>query len=288
LSGQIDFNNSYTLLLHKSSSNMTSQDREIEEEFCDKCRPARYMFVKAVRQRFLGHNPRRFKGSGKRLFHLQGQLTCGPYQPGGSLFLSRPFIALSLNPPPQSWPSGLHTNRLPKTHADHLPALLEPNHLPLPIHPPANPHAITLISHVKGDRSVPLISKPIGAFFDQQVELYGDKEVLRVVHQDIRWSWKELQVGRFVGTAIHLPLTEPWLSISQSHVDAFSQGLLDLGFEKGDRLGIWLPNTAEWVRGHLKEAFLSLSWWHTPGGCPIRDGQDRYHFGQHQPCLPHL
>jgi fatty-acyl-CoA synthase len=30
-------------------------------------------------------------------------------------------------------------------------------------------------------------------------------------------------------------------------VDAFSQGLLDLGFEKGDRLGIWLPNTAEWV-----------------------------------------
>ncbi len=30
-------------------------------------------------------------------------------------------------------------------------------------------------------------------------------------------------------------------------MDAFSQGLLDLGFEKGDRLGIWLPNTAEWV-----------------------------------------
>ena len=33
----------------------------------------------------------------------------------------------------------------------------------------------------------------------------------------------------------------------QRQVDAFSQGLLDLGFEKGDRLGIWLPNTAEWV-----------------------------------------
>lgn len=116
-------------------------------------------------------------------------------------------------------------NLLPKAHEDHVPAKAEPDHLPLPIHPPARPHAITLISHVKGDRSIPLISKPIGAFFDEQVDLYGDKEALRVVHQDIRWSWNDLQ----------------------RQVDAFSQGLLDLGFEKGDRLGIWLPNTAEWV-----------------------------------------
>ncbi len=31
------------------------------------------------------------------------------------------------------------------------------------------------------------------------------------------------------------------------HVDAFSKGLLDLGFQKGDRLGVWLPNNSEWV-----------------------------------------
>jgi hypothetical protein len=85
-------------------------------------------------------------------------------------------------------------NLLPKAHEDHVPAKTEPDHLPLPIHPPARPHAITLISHVKGDRSIPLISKPIGAFFDEQVDLYGDKEALRVVHQDIRWSWNDLQV----------------------------------------------------------------------------------------------
>lgn len=147
--------------------------------------------------------------------------------PGGTIpGPSRCFHAgrACLAPYQKEHPDAL-ANLLPKAHEDHVPAKTEPDHLPLPIHPPARPHAITLISHVKGDRSIPLISKPIGAFFDEQVDLYGDKEALRVVHQDIRWSWNDLQ----------------------RQVDAFSQGLLDLGFEKGDRLGIWLPNTAEWV-----------------------------------------
>ena len=44
-------------------------------------------------------------------------------------------------------------------------------------------------------------------------------------HQDIRWTYAELD----------------------ERVDAFAAGLLALGLEPGDRVGIWSPNNAEWV-----------------------------------------
>jgi fatty-acyl-CoA synthase len=81
------------------------------------------------------------------------------------------------------------------------------------------------ISYVKGVLQPPLLSKTLGDFFDDQVERFGDQELLIVKHQQIRWSWQELQ----------------------RKVDEFSMGLMNLGFKKGDRLGIMLPTLAEWV-----------------------------------------
>jgi fatty-acyl-CoA synthase len=46
-----------------------------------------------------------------------------------------------------------------------------------------------------------------------------------VPHQDLRWSWDDLA----------------------EQVDRCAVGLVALGLEPGDRVGIWAPNLAEWV-----------------------------------------
>ncbi|CAN5279495.1 AMP-binding protein [soil metagenome] len=88
-----------------------------------------------------------------------------------------------------------------------------------------NAHASPQISYDHGVSSRKLIGATIGAFFDGQVEKYREREALVVKHQDVRWSWGEL--GR--------------------RVDDLAAGLMTLGLERGDRVGIWSPNTAEWT-----------------------------------------
>ena len=80
-------------------------------------------------------------------------------------------------------------------------------------------------SYVHGASATPLIGATIGTRFDQAVERWLEREALVVRHQGIRWRYRELK----------------------REVDAFAAGLLALGLEPGDRVGIWSPNNAEWV-----------------------------------------
>jgi fatty-acyl-CoA synthase len=80
-------------------------------------------------------------------------------------------------------------------------------------------------SYVHGASRTPLIGETIGIHFDRVVERFGARDALIVRHQAIRWSWRDLQ----------------------TQVDAFAAGLLALGLEPGERVGIWSPNNAEWV-----------------------------------------
>ena len=80
-------------------------------------------------------------------------------------------------------------------------------------------------SYVHGASDVPLIGETIGAYFDQAAARWGERDALVVRHQQIRWSYAELK----------------------RRVDAFAAGLLALGLEPGERVGIWSPNNAEWV-----------------------------------------
>jgi len=80
-------------------------------------------------------------------------------------------------------------------------------------------------SYVHGASAVPLIGETIGANFDAAAARWQDREALVVRHQDIRWTYGDLK----------------------REVDAFAAGLLALGLEPGDRIGIWSPNNAEWV-----------------------------------------
>lgn len=79
--------------------------------------------------------------------------------------------------------------------------------------------------YASGTSDVPLIGATVGAQFDAAVARWCNRDALIVRGQDIRWSWADLK----------------------ERVDAFAAGLMDLGLEPGNRIGIWAPNCAEWA-----------------------------------------
>ena len=80
-------------------------------------------------------------------------------------------------------------------------------------------------SYSHGAANMPLWGTTIGRAFHQAVASAGDRDALIVRHQNLRWSYEELK----------------------RRVDEFAAGLLALGLEPGDRVGIWSPNNAEWI-----------------------------------------
>jgi fatty-acyl-CoA synthase len=80
-------------------------------------------------------------------------------------------------------------------------------------------------SYAHGASDVPLLGETIGENLRRSVERFGDREALVVRHQGYRATYREL-----------------WEQIERA-----ARGLLALGVEKGDRVGIWAPNRSEWV-----------------------------------------
>jgi fatty-acyl-CoA synthase len=80
-------------------------------------------------------------------------------------------------------------------------------------------------SYVSGTSDTPLLGLTIGDAFDQTVARFADREALVVRQQGLRYTWRELR----------------------EEVDRCARGLMALGIEKGDRVGIWAPNRAEWT-----------------------------------------
>ena len=91
-------------------------------------------------------------------------------------------------------------------------------------------------SYVSGERSATLIEDTIGAFLDRVAERDGAKLALVVAHQRVRWSYADLKANS----------------------DRFAAGLLRLGLEPGDRVGIWSPNCAEWTVAQFATAKAGL------------------------------
>jgi fatty-acyl-CoA synthase len=91
-------------------------------------------------------------------------------------------------------------------------------------------------SYVHGKSGPSLIGKPIGALLDEVSATDGSREALVIAHQRIRWTYSELR----------------------SRSDTFASGLLALGLEPGDRVGIWAPNCAEWTIAQFATAKAGL------------------------------
>ncbi len=81
------------------------------------------------------------------------------------------------------------------------------------------------LSYVHGASALPLLGETIGAAFDRTVGRFPDRAALVVRSQGVRLTWREFA----------------------AEVEAVAAGLLALGLETGDRVGIWSPNNAEWV-----------------------------------------
>lgn len=84
---------------------------------------------------------------------------------------------------------------------------------------------MTVLSYAKGPTLQPLLDITIPAAMGDAVAKWGDKLALSSLHQGIRWTWEELG----------------------AEVDRIATGLLAQGIAKGDRVGIWAPNCAEWT-----------------------------------------
>ena len=80
-------------------------------------------------------------------------------------------------------------------------------------------------AHVVGPIDVPLLADTIPAMFDRVVAAHPDRDALIAPFQDVRLSYRELA----------------------EQVDRVARGLLALGVQPGDRVGMWSPNNVEWV-----------------------------------------
>jgi fatty-acyl-CoA synthase len=88
------------------------------------------------------------------------------------------------------------------------------------------------LAYEHGTSSVGLRGETIGAMWDSMVSRNGDRPAIISRHQGIRWSYSELA----------------------DKVEQCARGLLASGIAKGDRVGIWSPNNAEWIVLQLASA----------------------------------
>jgi len=91
-------------------------------------------------------------------------------------------------------------------------------------------------SYVHGASDKPLIGQTIGRFFDEACARHAEREALVVRHQNMRLTYAQLK----------------------SRVDALACGLMRLGLEPGDRIGIWSQNNMEWALTQFASAKAGL------------------------------
>jgi fatty-acyl-CoA synthase len=90
------------------------------------------------------------------------------------------------------------------------------------------------LSYVSGISDAPLSGETIGRVLERRVALSGDRLALVSRHQGLRLTWSELAQGAM----------------------SVARGLLALGVEPGDRVGIWAPACVEWTQLQLGSAMV--------------------------------
>ncbi len=83
----------------------------------------------------------------------------------------------------------------------------------------------TAASYVHGVSSKPLLGDTMGSLIDRIAAAHPERPALVARAQNVRMSYREFHAD----------------------VERVAAGLLALGLQRGDRVGIWAPNRAEWV-----------------------------------------
>ncbi|AET90486.1 AMP-dependent synthetase and ligase [Burkholderia sp. YI23] len=81
------------------------------------------------------------------------------------------------------------------------------------------------ISYVRGATDIPLSDATVARFLLETAGRFPDRPAVVFREQNIRWTWREFA----------------------HEVDVLASGLLALGIQAGDRVGIWSPNRIEWL-----------------------------------------
>src|SRR5881392_990000 len=85
--------------------------------------------------------------------------------------------------------------------------------------------ASSLPSYASGPSATPLVGDTIGEKLRRTAQRFPEREALVECTTGRRWSYAELDAA----------------------VDELARALIGYGLGKGDRVGIWAPNVAEWV-----------------------------------------
>ncbi|MDH3233299.1 MAG: AMP-binding protein [Alphaproteobacteria bacterium] len=91
-------------------------------------------------------------------------------------------------------------------------------------------------SYFHGVSETPLLGLTVATAFERAAARWPNRSALAIRHQDIHWAYAELK----------------------ARVDAFAAGLVALGLEPGERIGVWAPNCAEWVIAQFATAKAGL------------------------------
>jgi len=91
-------------------------------------------------------------------------------------------------------------------------------------------------AHVRGLREHPLSERTIGQWLASTSATYPEREAAIFPESGLRWTWRALE----------------------KRSKQLAGALLLLGFDKGDRLGIWSPNRPEWILMQYATAHLGV------------------------------
>src|SRR5262245_38838400 len=89
-----------------------------------------------------------------------------------------------------------------------------------------------MLSYAHGADDRPLIGQTVGDSLNVVGGKHASRGAVVSCHQGIRWTYAELR----------------------DRTDELARALIGLGIAKGDRVGIWSPNHAEWVLTQLATA----------------------------------
>jgi fatty-acyl-CoA synthase len=92
------------------------------------------------------------------------------------------------------------------------------------------------LSYAHGVSELELTAETIGDSLARTARRFPDAEALVSCHQDLRFTYSQFDAA----------------------VDALAAGLLRAGLQKGDRVGVWSPNRAEWTLVQYATARLGV------------------------------